>query len=313
MNEKDIKKTRETVKKMFPQNTDKAAFCYNVLLKHTLMHSYKPDYNEQSHLLLTGQTGSGKSHMIETIAALFDLPFLTVDATALTESGYQGRSVEDIYQHVYDITGKRKDLFSKAVVFIDEFDKLAFKDEESQDVSCRGVQYSLLKGMDGIDVPIANMPQIATRNRIDEQVPVVNTRGVLFIAAGAFSQCEPPVTREAIVQSGFYPELIARFSTVLHLQNSTEKQIRKLLNTNSLFLDEYKLLFSSNGKTLEFTTAFKDYLARKTAAMDYNLRGLKMTIDELLIPVLDMLNDPDFKTLTVDWAGNKFELRKAAR
>src|SRR6516164_938103 len=50
----------------------------------------------KSNILLIGPTGSGKTLLAQTLARLLDVPFVFVDATALTEAGYVGEDVENI-------------------------------------------------------------------------------------------------------------------------------------------------------------------------------------------------------------------------
>lgn len=42
---------------------------------------------DKSNLLLLGPTGSGKTHLIKTLARLMDLPLVITDATCLTQAG----------------------------------------------------------------------------------------------------------------------------------------------------------------------------------------------------------------------------------
>ena len=45
---------------------------------------------KQGHVLLLGQSGSGKTLLAQTLARILDVPFAIVDATTLTEAGYVG-------------------------------------------------------------------------------------------------------------------------------------------------------------------------------------------------------------------------------
>lgn len=42
---------------------------------------------QKSNILLTGPTGSGKTHLLSTLAKILDVPFAIGDATCLTEAG----------------------------------------------------------------------------------------------------------------------------------------------------------------------------------------------------------------------------------
>ena len=50
----------------------------------------------KSNVLLLGPTGCGKTLLAQTLAKVFDVPFVMADATTLTEAGYVGDDVENI-------------------------------------------------------------------------------------------------------------------------------------------------------------------------------------------------------------------------
>jgi ATP-dependent Clp protease ATP-binding subunit ClpX len=45
---------------------------------------------QKSNVMLIGPTGSGKTHIAQTLAKLLNVPFCIADATTLTEAGYVG-------------------------------------------------------------------------------------------------------------------------------------------------------------------------------------------------------------------------------
>ena len=50
----------------------------------------------RTNLLLYGPSGCGKTAIIREAAKIAELPFLTVDATGITETGYRGKNASDI-------------------------------------------------------------------------------------------------------------------------------------------------------------------------------------------------------------------------
>jgi ATP-dependent Clp protease ATP-binding subunit ClpX len=52
-------------------------------------------------LLVSSQTGSGKTLLAKTLARLIDVPFIIADATALTQAGYVGEDVESLIYKLY--------------------------------------------------------------------------------------------------------------------------------------------------------------------------------------------------------------------
>ena len=52
---------------------------------------------QKSNVLLLGPTGCGKTMLAQTLAKILDVPFAIADATTLTEAGYVGEDVENIF------------------------------------------------------------------------------------------------------------------------------------------------------------------------------------------------------------------------
>ena len=48
----------------------------------------------KSNILMVGPTGCGKTHIARHLAGFLDVPFVVIDATEFTESGYYGKDVE---------------------------------------------------------------------------------------------------------------------------------------------------------------------------------------------------------------------------
>ena len=56
---------------------------------------------DKSNIMLLGPTGSGKTHLVKTLARLIDVPLVIADATCLTQAGYVGEDVESILFKVF--------------------------------------------------------------------------------------------------------------------------------------------------------------------------------------------------------------------
>ncbi|GAE91638.1 ATP-dependent hsl protease ATP-binding subunit HslU [Gracilibacillus boraciitolerans JCM 21714] len=118
------------------------------------------------------------------------------------------------------------------IIFIDEIDKVAVKQEQSSTVSREGgVQRDIL--------PIVEGSSIVTK------YGTVKTDHMLFIAAGAFHMAKP---------SDLIPELQGRFPIRVEFEKLTITDFERILKepSNSL-LTQYKALLETEGITISFT------------------------------------------------------------
>ncbi|MGX4669221.1 ATP-dependent protease ATPase subunit HslU [Cerasibacillus sp. JNUCC 74] len=125
------------------------------------------------------------------------------------------------------------------IVFIDEIDKVAGKQEQSANVSREGVQRDILPIIEGSTVVTKHGP--------------VKTDHILFIAAGAFHMSKP---------SDLIPELQGRFPIRVELEKlSTEDFKRILKEPSNALLKQYTALLQTEGINIVFTDEAVDRLA----------------------------------------------------
>ena len=118
------------------------------------------------------------------------------------------------------------------IVFIDEIDKVAARQESSgADVSRQGVQRDLLPLVEGTTV--------------STKYGMVRTDHMLFIASGAFHLSKP---------SDLIPELQGRFPIRVELGSlAVQDFVAILTQTHASLVKQYQALLATEGVTLEFT------------------------------------------------------------
>ncbi len=117
------------------------------------------------------------------------------------------------------------------IVFIDEIDKVASRQESSgADVSRQGVQRDLLPLVEGTTV--------------STKYGMVKTDHILFIASGAFHLSKP---------SDLIPELQGRFPIRVELGSLSVQDFEAILvQTHASLVKQYQALLATEGVTLEF-------------------------------------------------------------
>ncbi|GAB3067388.1 HslU--HslV peptidase ATPase subunit [Virgibacillus ainsalahensis] len=117
------------------------------------------------------------------------------------------------------------------ILFIDEIDKVAVKQDNSASVSREGVQRDILPIVEGSTVVTKHGP--------------VKTDHMLFIAAGAFHMAKP---------SDLIPELQGRFPIRVELEKLTVEDFKKILREPSnALLKQYQALLKTEGINVIFT------------------------------------------------------------
>ena len=266
---------------------------------------------EKSNVLLLGATGAGKTLMAKTIAQYLDVPFAIADATTLTESGYVGEDVENVVQKLY--VNAKGDVYKteRGIIFIDEIDKITRKSENTsitRDVSGEGVQQGLLKIVEGTE---CRVPPQGGRKHPDQQMITVDTKNILFIVGGTFTDLENQIKSkvsggigfgtvlkdddiknylmnvkpEDLTKYGLIPEFVGRFSMITHVDTLNEIQLIQILTEpkNSI-IKQMQYLFELDEIRLEFDKEAKLAIAKKAKALGTNARGLKNIIDKVLLP-----------------------------
>lgn len=142
---------------------------------------------DKSNILIMGPTGSGKTHLIQTLAKYLDVPFAQADCTALTQAGYVGEDIETVIQKLLQNAGGNVEKAQRGIVYLDEVDKIAARKLSGgnfRDVSGEGVQQGLLKILEGsvVNVKDPSKKPVGGAGQIQ-----VDTTDILFICSGAFT------------------------------------------------------------------------------------------------------------------------------
>jgi len=166
--------------------------------------------NIKNNVLMIGPTGVGKTYMIKLIAKKIGVPFVKGDATKFSETGYVGGDVEDLVRDLVREADDDIGLAECGIIYIDEIDKIASSQHFiGADVSRTGVQRALLKPMEETEVdlkvphdPISMIQEVERFRKTGQRDRrTVNTKNILFIMSGAFSELAPIVKKRVSDQA----------------------------------------------------------------------------------------------------------------
>ena len=282
---------------------------------------FKPQHEvEKSNVLIFGPTGSGKTLMARKIAEYLKVPFVIADATTLTEAGYVGDDVESMIGRLLAEAEYDVERCEQGIVFIDEVDKISRKSENPlvRDVSGEGVQQALLKLVEGTKCKVT-----IGRNRKNVMADSVeiDTRNILFIAAGAFSDIDrivkdrvEPASKigfgssvditnvdrsqflhDDFIKFGMIPEFTGRFPIITFVNDLGLKEMISILtDTKNNLIRQMQFYFNIDNIELTFTEDAIVAIAEQALGLKSGARGLKSILENILEPY--MFNIESIKT-----------------
>ncbi len=300
---------------------------------------------EKSNMLMLGPTGCGKTYLVRTLARILKVPLAVTDATTLTEAGYIGDDIESVLSKLLAAADNDVDKAEQGIVYIDEIDKIAKKQNtSSRDVSGESVQQGLLKLLEGADIEV---PVGASSKNAMVPTTSMNTRNILFICGGAFPGIEEIIKRrlnkssmigfhgevknpdekdltilqevetEDIRKFGMIPEFVGRLPMVFALEGlDKDMMLRILKEPKNAILKQYQKLLELDEVKLEFEDDALELIAEKALKKETGARALRSILDDYMVDIMyEIPKDKNIGTVTITreylekTGGPKIELR----
>lgn len=186
------------------------------------------------HCIVTGPSGSGKSHLIQQEAAARDLNFIEINAAQLTKEGTAGNSLSKALAPIGHMSG------SPVICFVDEFDKLFISGNQNSDMAheiTHGVQNEFLK--------VLESPTTAVFGDFGKYINI-KMDNVLFVFAGAFNGKED-IDIDMLREFGVKTEFLGRVGLVYNLPKIDLQTLLKIVDESAL-LKVYLKLFPATDR-----------------------------------------------------------------
>lgn len=194
------------------------------------------EYQDTLKVLLVGPSGTGKTHLIQSLSKLHNFPLICLDATQLMPTGNKdGVNTQQLIKLINDTANeytKQPEYFNpegvinQMVIFVDEFDKLGTSFDSSGNWN-KHVQANFLTLID-------NKEEFS---------------GISWIFAGAFTdiyenkgkeksigffpeekkESTKEITDEEILKAGIVPEMLGRISLIVQLDTFDKDDYCKIL------------------------------------------------------------------------------------
>lgn len=288
---------------------------------------------DKSNLLMLGNTGTGKTYMVKTLAKHLGIPCYIADSTKLTESGFVGDDVETVLTGLIHEADGDVLKAQHGICILDEMDKLGRRGENAsltRDVGGEGVQQGLLKIVEGTKIGV---PPNGGRKHPEQELIEMDTTNILFIGMGAFDGIDKIVERrlntstigfatvkkvmsddekninmlnkvrqDDLKKFGLIPELIGRFPIIAHTNPLSEEDlVRILTEPKNSIIKQYKKMLFMDGVELDFSEEALKLIAKVANNTKTGARGLRSILENVLTDIMfDYGGNTSANKVTID-------------
>ena len=186
---------------------------------------------------------------------------------------------------------------------------------------------------------IVNVPPQGGRKHPEQKLIAINTKNILFVAAGAFNNIDRTIARrlksnaigyaesnkrdevdksnllkyiqpQDVRTFGLIPELVGRFPILTHLDPLGKDALKRILTEpKNAIVKQYKKLFEMDNVKLKFNDEALDFFVEKSIEYELGARGLRGMIESVMTDLMYDTPETDKKevTITKKFAIEQFE------
>ena len=255
-------------------------------------------------MLITGDTGVGKTLLMSLIGKELNRPFYKIDSTKLTIPGYVGTDIEEELWRLYEQCGKDLNKAEHAIIFFDEIDKKGSANKS--DVSGQGVLNVLLSFLEG-----GTYQACESMSSLRGQRVTMSTKNMIIIVGGAFKdvydtlnskrdigfgvsnkKVTTPDEEDFRKKAGMTAEFMGRLPIRIRLNDLDEDKLFHILkDSDKSAVLERKNQFEKHGVMLTVTDEYLKELSKEAIKKKTGARGLDSAVYETTWEALGDVNE----------------------
>lgn len=238
-------------------------------------------------LFLLGESGTGKTHLVESLHKIIDFPLLMLDATQFVPSGSsEGVSIKRIealikakIEEYLTLPGyfSEEGIASQMVIFIDEMDKLA-KPFESSGNWNRQIQSTLLRFIENKG-KYKNLTFIFAGAFSDASFFTPEKKKSLGFVTNYTEDSDIDLNKE-LIKYGLLAELMGRIPVVIQLDTLEKSDYHHIL-INRVLDNKNKELFLYGIDPINFSLEQREDIVKKSKSSGCGVRMLYAEVDRL--------------------------------
>lgn len=280
-----------------------------------IWENYSDDKKSANNMIVLGSSGVGKTEIFRQISKILDIPLYIHSTAGMSQAGYKGTGTDEILANLIYFTNGDVEKAEHAIVILDEFDKIAYKNEDSGSVSTDGVQNELLKIVEDGTFVVKTFQNGFPINK------KINTAHITFIGVGAFTDtlkdkkvkslgfandittkeiAKTEIKPEELIKFGIKAELVGRMSEggIIKLNDIDLNIIKEIITTSSNSAYSHKIRFIEE-IIPKFIRNNEKEIIEEIAKRVINgpnklgVRGLSTIIETMFSNILFDISDPE--------------------